>query len=825
MYIARLIQCPALSLSGFLVALVMMSGRTLAGDPSPVPTDLTNGGVIERSSTYNLGATGLRGYIYTRAANMHDCVQGRTTTASRQILVSHVGAKSPADGVMQVDDVIVGAGGKLFTDDARKSIALAIQEAEKEQNMGILKLTRWRGGTTAEVQLKLQVMGVYSATAPYNCPKSQRIFVAACKALEKEPLANDLWGAINGLALLATGNPNYLPKVQELARKMGPSTLKFASGQPSAWAGYQSIFLCEYYLRTGDKEVLSAIAEYTLAFAKGQGLYGTFGHGFSELTANGKLHGSIPPYGPVNAAGLVTNMAIVMGKKCGVKDSEIDAAIMRASNFFGYYVDKGAIPYGEHEPWPYHENNGKTAMTAMLFGLQGNRPREAQFFARMATAGYNNREYGHTGQGFSYLWGALGASVGGPSAASAFFKQASWHLDLARRCDGSFTYDGSEQYGGGNTGDNTYYGTSGYYGLSPNACYVLTYALPLKKLCITGKDANTAYALSLQEVEQTIASGRFDMDSKKMTPLQLVAAFRDWSPIARSWAAAELATRPEAKAMVPELLKMAEGQDAHVRQGACETLGYLKAPEALPVFARLLVHSDRWLRYKAAAAIKEMGGAASAIAADALKALAKTAEPLQPISWADPLQLAQGQLAEALFYGPIASGLNAVDPNVVYPAIRAVSTNAGGMARMRLKGYFENRLTLEDVRALAPDLLAASESRAPADTMFCQEIRMGAVAALSKYHFQEGIRALALLLKNINGHGSDTRIPILLKQITSYGSAAKVVVPDLKEFITIIRNGEVPNHPVNLKKVSDTEAAIKAIEAATTQPELRSIKK
>ena len=45
---------------------------------------------------------------------------------------------------MRVDDVILGIGGKLFTDDARRSIAAAIQEAEKDANQGILELTRWR---------------------------------------------------------------------------------------------------------------------------------------------------------------------------------------------------------------------------------------------------------------------------------------------------------------------------------------------------------------------------------------------------------------------------------------------------------------------------------------------------------------------------------------------------------------------------------------------------------------------------------------------------------------------------------------------------------
>jgi hypothetical protein len=159
---------------------------------------------------------------------------------------------------------------------------------------------------------------------------------------------------------------------------------------------------------------------------------------------------------------LIGNLAVVMGRKCGVADPEVAAAIDRGSRFFGYYVDKGAIPYGEHMPWPHHDNNGKNAMAAAFFALQGDRPQESRFFAKMVTASFRNREYGHTGQGFSYLWGGLGAGMGGPAAAAAFCKEASWHLDLVRRCDGSFTYDGSEQYGPGSTDDDTYFGNWGF---------------------------------------------------------------------------------------------------------------------------------------------------------------------------------------------------------------------------------------------------------------------------------------------------------------------------------------------------------------------------
>ena len=132
----------SLRLAAIFVTIAGMTGSSLvAAVPPPPPPDLTQDNTVDRKLTYNLGATGLRGWIYSKPANHFEGLQGRTTAASRQILVTHVGAKSPADGVMKVDDVILGAGGKLFADDARKSIAVAIQEAEKEANGGILKLT------------------------------------------------------------------------------------------------------------------------------------------------------------------------------------------------------------------------------------------------------------------------------------------------------------------------------------------------------------------------------------------------------------------------------------------------------------------------------------------------------------------------------------------------------------------------------------------------------------------------------------------------------------------------------------------------------------
>lgn len=817
-----------------LVMLVFVRSDVRGADVMP---DLLKGETndVDRTRTYNLGPTGLRGWIYTKPASNLDAAQGRTTAASRQILITHVGINSPAYGVLQTNDVILGVGGKLFSDDARKSFGRAITEAEKKKNKGILKLTRFRfddpsrelnAGKTEDIEIRLRVMGSYGDKAPYDCPKSKLILDEACRVLEQEPLKDDLWGAVNGLALMACGKPEYLPKVESFARSMAAKEVNGESN--SSWScGYKNVFLSEYFLLTGDKAVLPGIAALTVRLARGQGMYGTFGHGFSELTPDGKLHGSIAPYGPVNQAGLIANLGIVMGRKCGVNDPEIDAAIDRAAKFFGYFVGKGGIPYGEHEPGDGHNSNGKDASTALLFALMGNMPEATEFFARMSVAAYPSREYGHTGQGFSYLWSALGANVGGPEAVAAFLKENYWHLDMVRRCDGSFTYDGGEQYGAGRTDDDTYYGKSSYNGLSPNACYVLTYSLPMKKLYITGKESKKDDWLTSKEVSAAIASGRFDQDRKNMNISQLIAAMDDWSPVVRMWAAQELAGRPEATNEVATLIKMAEGDNANMRQGACEALGYMKSVEALPVLVRLLKHEDRWLRFKAADALGNMWDAALPVLPDMLQALVDTAEPLSPIVWEDPVQLAHGHLTQAVFGRMIRDQrVKEIDKKLLYPAIQAVSRNADGRARGRLRNVME-QFDDADVKSLAPDLLAALKVRAPADTMFGNEIRMAALKTLVKFKYSECIDACVHFAWTQGGHGSENRTGEIMNLLVPYGKAAQRVIPDLKALIVSfndeVANGRFPGGALNAKRVASVEEAINAIESAATQPEMISI--
>ena len=149
------------------------------------------------------------------------------------------------------------------------------------------------------------------------------------------------------------------------------------------------------------------------------------------------------------------------------------------------------------------------------------------------------------------------------------------------------------------------------------------------------------------------------------------------------------------------------------------------------------------------------------------------------------------------------------------------------MARAKLRGFFENKLSLEDVLALAPDIYAAVKTPSPADTMFSNEIRMGGFKALTKYRFKEGIDAGVMLAKTQGGHGSQKRTGEIMKEIIPYGTAARGAIPGLKELVVQfndeVANKKFPGGALNQQRIDAVEDAIKAIESATTQPEIRSI--
>ena len=394
-----------------------------AAETPPIP-DFTQGGRKDASHDWTLGPTGTRGWIYGRNGQTAD---------SRQILVTAVDAGSPADNVLRANDVILGVNGKPFADDARIQFARAITAAEEKN--GVLRLIRWRDGQNANVDLKLAVLGAYSVTAPYNCPKSKAIFEQGCRLIAKNGLKDaDIPTDLNALALLASGKEEYRPMLAAYATKVA------ASLHPGVWTwyyGYGNLFLAEYVLATGDKSILPELKRIAKEATVGQSAVGTWGHEF-YARPSGNLNG----YGCMNLPGLVLTTGLVLAREAGVNDPAVDRAIGYSAKFLRYYVDKGAIPYGDHQPWPGHEDNGKCSSAAVLFDLLGD-GEATSFFARMGMAGYAERERGHTGNFFNVQWALPGVSRCGPLATGVYLKEQSWYYDLARDWKGGFGYQGS----------------------------------------------------------------------------------------------------------------------------------------------------------------------------------------------------------------------------------------------------------------------------------------------------------------------------------------------------------------------------------------------
>ncbi len=367
------------------------------------------GFAIGAEHDWNLGATGLRGWI--RCDKM-------VTSDAREITITKVETGSPAAGVFAVGDSILGVGGKPFSYDPRTEMGKALTLAESEAGEGNLSLTRSRKGRSAEVIVKLPVLGTYSATAPFDCPKSRRILEQGCRDLAKR-MADPSYAeqqdpiprSLNALALLASGDSNYLP----LIKKEAEWAAKYADDGMATWYyGYVTMFLAEYKIATGDDSVMPGLTRLALEAAHGQSAVGSWGHGFAK--PDGRLGG----YGMMNSPGVPLTISLVMAREAGVKDPALDLAIERSAKLLRFYIGKGAIPFGDHHPWiENHEDNGKCGMAAVLFNLLGE-SNGAEFFSRMSVASHGpERDCGHTGNYFNMLWAMPGVAQSGPQATGA----------------------------------------------------------------------------------------------------------------------------------------------------------------------------------------------------------------------------------------------------------------------------------------------------------------------------------------------------------------------------------------------------------------------
>jgi hypothetical protein len=541
---------------------------------------------------------------------------------------------------------------------------------------------------------------------------------------------------------------------------------------------------------------MPGLKRLALESARGQSGVGTWGHKFAR--PDGNLNG----YGAMNSPGLPLSVGMVLAREAGVKDPVLDKAIERSASFLRWYVNKGAPPYGDHAPWPGHEDNGKSSNAAVLFDLLGDRE-AADFLAKMSVAAYDERERGHTGNFFNILWAMPGVSRCGPHASGAYWREQGWYYDLARGWDGSFRYQGSpvgeEEHGKYTNWDNT--GT-----------YLWAYALPLKKIRLTGKGQSPVPHLAPEAAADIIAAGRGYFDTKENAPLlyakrsekELLDGLSSWSPAVRKRSAQELGRRDGQ--VLPAVMERVASSDANTRYGAVEALGCLgpKADAAADRLRALLKDPDPWTRALAVTSLAALGEEERKKSLPDLLVMMATLNP------GDPRGMAQRAAAEAMFgrRGGIMTGsLDGVDRDLLYPALKSVLQNQDGRARGELAPIY-GKLTDHDIAMLLPDIVRSVQKMAPSGEMFADGIRLAGLDLLSRLGIREGI-PLCIAVMEVDRWGAGRRIPKCLEYLARYGSHAKEVLPELKNIRATFKKPD-ENSALLDKIIADIESGAPA---------------
>lgn len=685
------------------------------------------------------------------------------TISKQTIQVKKVDKGSPADGKIAKKSIIRGIGQQSFKGDVRRAFARAINVAETEAAGGNLSLLM---DDNSKVDLQLEVLGSYSATAPFNCPKSNLIITRAADYIVKRnkyvPLKQDLLG------LLATGEQKYLDVVREQIhadKMLQPDSAQLesiltgeVSGRYLTWQwGYSLILYGEYYLMTKDPIVLPAIEAYAVTLARGQDASGLWGHSMASEALNGRL----PGYAQINQPSLTVLMGMILAKKCGVDDPRLDQAIEKTHAFYDNFVGKGALNYGVHGPnTRTFNNNGTSGSAALDMALMGNR-KGAAFFSLLSAASYNKLEDGHTGHYFNMMWTPLGANLLGPRVSVAFFNKARWLHTINRGWNGQFTFNGGEYKNSSSTGS-----------------HLLWLCVSRRKLLITGRDADPSLRLREEAAEKVIALPAMDYKSKSAGDLlELVD-----HPVPQVRRRAKWFAREHREEILPRLDALMSTGTKEEKMFAVSFHGQPQDKKlGLPYLDKIGAilrnpQEDAEVRAAAAEAIAYMGEPARKYYVDIVRMIAED----RPWDRFGDIDESLGVSINQLCAEPFAAGL-VEDPELHYKAalklIRHKRQDTRGDGVQMLKG-----MPLEDFSRVGDALvyMLSNEDRSYHSYHNPMKSLGAAIGVLSDLNIKEGMDYAIAIGDIPSGKGSFI-MRAMMDGLTHYGAHAKPYVDALVE--------------------------------------------
>jgi len=370
-------------------------------------------------------------------------------------------------------------GEKLAEIDPRIQLGNMITKAEAADGKIAMVVSNKPDSEIREVVMQIPVLGQFSKTWPLNCPKSDKIVRNFAEYLKAG--GNQGFGSFGPLFLLSTGDASDLEYVRKWARSQ-PSKIK---GFHTWYSGLGNWALCEYYLRTGDQEVLPAIQAVADAIAESEN---NGGWGNRAPIGNLNYGGG---GGHLNAGGVHAATMLILAKECGAKVP--DESLLRVVSHFYRWAGRGNISYGNNKPESGYTDNGKngglTLIMAAAASLTPNGEDSMYAKARDISALFSFPStsfmlHGHTGGGIGEIFRS--AAMGllhekRPQLYREFMDQRRWHYELSRRYDGSFAILDGERY------DTEEWG----------AGYALSFTMPRKMLRLTGAPSKFAKPFQL----------------------------------------------------------------------------------------------------------------------------------------------------------------------------------------------------------------------------------------------------------------------------------------------------------------------------------------
>ncbi len=498
---------------------------------------------------------------------------------------------SPAAGKFAAGEVITAVNGqRLHGLNPYVVLGEAITMAEAAD--GKLTFEVETGSNRRNVTIHIPVLGAYGENWPVDCAKSQIIIEQAAAfyaASLKEAEGMGVGEALTCLFLLSTGDDQYLPLVKEHYKPFIDNPDGIGS---HTWNnGYNGIACAEYYLRTGDADMLPVLQAFCDDARDRQNFNSAWKHWGSDINP-GYVAGGL-----MNPASTQVLTTLLLCKEAGVNVDE--KTLTNALRYFYRFVGHGTVAYGDHRGEGGLGSNGKDAMLAVGMQVAAGASGDSSIYqsARdcLAMATLNSTITmitGHADNGRGDgIWRGLVSTYLMDKAPEQFREKMDgirWWFDLSRYDDGGIGLATCKAWNDPGSG----------------AGAAMTYTAPLKTLRITGAPLSKhGKAFTLPE---RIWGNEADLAFHRITPVDGYEEFGKPMPMHRilpligtGYAKAQVESDPDSVSL-DQLQRLIRHQDYMIRAQAAK--GIL-AKGGIELIEKLLNDPDPRLRRAALDAI------------------------------------------------------------------------------------------------------------------------------------------------------------------------------------------------------------------------------